>query len=204
LLCIIINIIHQISVACQVKVDTLGGTVSAEILVDHPQNTKETTFVRVDMGAPKILEENIAIQLENIQFVGSFISMGNPHLVTCVDDVKNFPVEVYGPQIEMHQSFPSRTNVEFIQIQGDSEIKMRVWERGAGETMSCGSGSCASVVAAITRGLINKERVTVHLLGGDLGIFWDRRNNKVFLEGPATTVFTGNIAITFDCSPTLQ
>jgi diaminopimelate epimerase len=115
--------------------------------------------------------------------------MGNPHAVIVVDNVTTFPVAYYGPMIENHHFFPKRTNVEFIEIMSPSEIKMRVWERGAGETMACGTGASAVVVAASLKGLTARS-VTVHLMGGDLFIEWSA-DNRVSMSGPAVEVFTG-------------
>ena len=120
--------------------------------------------------------------------------MGNPHAVIVVDNVMAFPVIYYGPLLEMHEIFPKRTNVEFIEILNPSEIKMRVWERGSGETMACGTGASAAVVASSLKGL-TKKNVTVHL-SGDLLIEWAKDNN-VYMTGPAEEAFTGQININF-------
>jgi diaminopimelate epimerase len=111
-----------------------------------------------------------------------------------VDDVDNFPVDKIGPLMENHQLFPKRINAEFVQVIDRNTLKMRVWERGAGETMACGTGACAVLVASVLNG-ISERRATVKLLGGDLIIEWDEKTNKVFKTGPATTVFEGVIHI---------
>ena len=119
--------------------------------------------------------------------------MGNPHAVIVVDNVMDFPVTYYGPLLEMHEIFPKRTNVEFIEILNPSEIKMRVWERGAGETMACGTGASAVAVASSLKGL-TKKNVTVHLTGGDLIVEW-AEDNHIYMTGTAEEVFTGQINI---------
>ena len=120
------------------------------------------------------------------------VSMGNPHAVTFVEDVRNYPVEVVGPLVEHHPAFPRRTNTEFIQVVSDSEIIFRVWERGAGATLACGTGACAAVVACMLNGKTGRS-VLVHLPGGDLDILWSETDNHVYMTGPATEVFTGEI-----------
>jgi len=160
--------------------------------------------VRVDMGEPRLLRseipmrgpENTKVISEPLKVGGkkievTCVSMGNPHCVTFVDDVEHYPVEKMGPQIENHPSFPARTNVEFAQIVNKEEIKVRTWERGCGETLACGTGSCASVVAAALNEK-GSRRATVHLLGGDLLIEW-LGDNKIFMTGPAEEVFEGKI-----------
>ena len=118
--------------------------------------------------------------------------MGNPHAVVFVDDVEHFPLDQFGPEFEFHPAFPKRVNAEFVQVINRHEVGMRVWERGTGETLACGTGACATAVACVLNGLTDEE-VTVHLLGGDLNIAWDRAANKVFMTGPAVTVFEGEL-----------
>jgi diaminopimelate epimerase len=117
--------------------------------------------------------------------------MGNPHAAVFVEDVAGFPVEEYGPEIEHHQMFPNRTNVEFVQVLGRDEVRMRVWERGVGETLACGTGASATAVASALKGLTGRE-VTVHLRGGDLRIEWGE-DNHVYMTGPGVEVFEGVI-----------
>jgi diaminopimelate epimerase len=119
------------------------------------------------------------------------ISMGNPHAVTFVEDVRSFPVEKIGPLVEHHEVFPRRTNVEFIHVLGPNELDMRVWERGAAETLACGTGACASLVAAARTGR-SERHATVHLPGGDLQIEW-AEDGHVYMTGPAVTVFEGEL-----------
>lgn len=158
--------------------------------------------VRVDMGEPgfarrvipmtgpedgEAIEEPVTVDGKTLAF--TCISMGNPHAVAFVGDPDAFPVETVGPMVERHALFPRRTNVEFIQVLGPEELKMRVWERGAGETLACGTGACASLVAAARTGRTGRS-ATVHLRGGDLQIEW-AENNHVYMTGPAVTVFEG-------------
>jgi len=175
------------------KLDTTGGKVHT---------------ARVDMGEPGLMRSEIPMRGDNTRVVGeplkvagkkieiTCVSIGNPHCVTFVDNVAGYPVEKMGPEIENHPSFPQRTNVEFVEVVSPREIKMRVWERGVGETLACGSGSCASVVA----GFLNERttrKVTVHLRGGDLLIEW-MGDNRVHMTGPAEEVFEGEVgAATF-------
>lgn len=122
------------------------------------------------------------------------VSMGNPHAVVFVEDVSSLELEKIGPLFENHARFPNRTNTEFVKVIDQETIEMRVWERGTGETLACGTGACASVVACILNGL-TKEQVTVKLLGGNLQILWDRKEDLVYMTGPASTVFEGEIEI---------
>ncbi len=146
---------------------------------------------RVTHHASRIVD--YPLQIEDREFKITCVSMGNPHAVIVVDDTANFPVAYYGPRIENHALFPQRTNVEFIEVPNSSEIVMRVWERGAGETMACGTGAAAVAVAAHLKGLIGRKAV-VHLAGGDLTIEWSG-DNHVYMTGPAVEVFTGEIEI---------
>lgn len=180
------------------EIETLAGIIRPERRDDQ---------VRVDMGVPEfnpydipldttVLDDRYSdevidypLEIEGEVFNISCVSMGNPHAVIVVDDVKTFPVSYFGPMIENNPLFPNRTNVEFIEVINENEIRMRVWERGAGETMACGTGATASAVIAAKKDLTKRD-VTVHLLGGDLYIEWDKEGS-VFMTGPATTVFDG-------------
>jgi diaminopimelate epimerase len=194
------------------KIETLAGIKHIE---------KKGGFIRVDMGEPILEPERIPIviskrktfasasrsgrqnskpiinyplQIKNRRFKITCVSIGNPHAVILVDDVRSFPVREYGPLIENHRIFPDRTNVEFIEILNRKNILMRVWERGAGETMACGTGASAITVASSLLGLIDRK-ATVHLLGGKLHIEWSENNNHVYMTGPAVKVFEGCIEI---------
>ncbi len=165
---------------------------------------KKVILVKVNMGAPELLAKNIPVISEQEQIINESIvvkgteyrmtcvSMGNPHAVVFVDDVDNLEINKIGPYFENHECFPKRTNTEFVKIIDSHTVQMRVWERGTGETLACGTGACATVVACILNGL-TKEQVTVKLLGGELEIFWDRNENLVYMTGPATHVFDGEI-----------
>lgn len=192
-----------------ITVDTLSGI---KTLVLHVQDDKVQSVV-VDMGAPNLNPEvipmaipghtaataiNIPIQItvdgEALDYEITGVSMGNPHGVVFVDDVHTLNLEKIGPHFEHHPYFPDRVNTEFVHVIDRSNIDMRVWERGSGETLACGTGSCASVVACIINGYTD-TKVTVHLLGGDLEIEYDEQHNTVFMTGPATTICTGEIDI---------
>jgi diaminopimelate epimerase len=161
------------------------------------------TSVRVDMGAPRLARSHIPMKgpdaprvvNEGLRVGGhryriTAVSMGNPHCVLFVEDVERAKVADLGPAIERHDLFPRRTNVEFAQIVGDGEIAMRVWERGAGETLACGTGASAALVAAVLNGLSPRKAV-VHLRGGDLKVNWNPEDDHVFIDGPAAEVFAG-------------
>jgi diaminopimelate epimerase len=166
--------------------------------------------VTVEMGPPLLAPAKIPTRLGDpagsgpvldvpLRVLGrdltvSSLSMGNPHCVVFVDDVDAAPVETLGPAIERHDAFPNRVNVEFVQVVGRAHLRQRTWERGAGETLACGSGACAAVVASILRG-VAEARVRVELRGGDLAIQWAGGAASVFMTGPAVTVFTGTLEL---------
>ncbi|MDE5586109.1 MAG: diaminopimelate epimerase, partial [Muribaculaceae bacterium] len=174
------------------EIDTLSGVK----IIDIAQEAKpgdEETWVTVDMGKPEIesLDETIELP-DGSLLTGSVISMGNPHFVCFSEEYpSDEKVIVKGPMAEKHQRFPDRSNIEFARLIRQNEVEMRVWERGSGETMACGTGACATAVAAISKGLTDNE-VTVHLRGGDLRISLDARGH-VLMTGPAATVFEGII-----------
>ena len=123
------------------------------------------------------------------------VSMGNPHAVVFLDeDIKNLEIEKIGPKFENHERFPERVNTEFMNVLDRNTMNLRVWERGSGETWACGTGTCASVVASVLNGF-TERKVLVHLLGGDLEIYWSEEDNHVYMTGPATTVFDGEISL---------
>ena len=182
------------------KIETLAGV--KELKLNLKEGKVDT--VRVDMGEP-ILEaekipvvssekmaKNLKLEIEEREFNFTCVSMGNPHAITFVENVENFEVEKYGSKIEVNKRFPKKTNVEFIKIVNKEYIKMRVWERGAGETLACGTGACASVVAGIINNLIERK-VTVELLGGILEIEWNKEDNHIYMTGPAVTVYEGEL-----------
>ena len=179
-------------------------TLEVETLAGIIRPGKDEDLVRVDMGEPILdgpaIPVNIEgrvmdrpISIDGREFLMTCVSMGNPHAVIFVDDVAGFPVTEVGPKIENHSLFTKRTNVEFVQIVSRDEVSMRVWERGSGETLACGTGACATVVASILKGFTNRE-VTVRLSGGALRIAWGA-DNRVIMSGPAVEVFEGSIEI---------
>lgn len=185
----------------RVSVETLAGIKYLDFQVEHGKVAQIT----VDMGTPELRAELVPVVSEQEQVINETIhaagkdwkmtavSMGNPHCVIFIDEpVKDFPLEEVGPQFESHERFPKRVNTEFIQVLDRKTVNMRVWERGSGETMACGTGACASAVAAILCGYTEDE-ITLHLLGGDLKVRWDREEDRVYMTGPATVVFDGEI-----------
>lgn len=171
------------------------------------QDEKVST-VKVNMGAPVLKaadipvislkgDEQESVIGEEIEVDGQIyqmtcVSMGNPHAVVFVDEVSSLPLEKIGPLFENHERFPKRVNTEFVKVLDDEHVEMRVWERGTGETMACGTGACAVTVACILNGL-TKEEITVKLSGGNLQVYWDRKENLVYMTGSADTVFEGEI-----------
>jgi len=165
-------------------------------------------MVKVDMGAPILKPAEIPVKTDSSMdsfinqpldvdgntFMVTCVSMGNPHAVVFVDDTKSLDIRKYGPVFETHPAFPEQVNTEFVQVISRNEINMRVWERGSGETLACGTGTCASVVACVLNGKTD-EKVTVHLLGGDLFIEYNRDNGTVWMTGPAEIVFDGEIGL---------
>ena len=146
--------------------------------------------VIAENGKEKIMDEPITVQGKEYKM--TCVSMGNPHAVIFMDDVTNLEIEKIGPFFENHERFPNRTNTEFVKVLDRKTVQMRVWERGTGETLACGTGCCATVVSCILNGLTD-DTVTVKLLGGELEITWDREADLVYMTGPATTVFDGEL-----------
>ena len=139
-----------------------------------------------------VVDESITVL--DKEYKMTCVSMGNPHAVVFVDDVKTFPLNEVGPYFENHKRFPNRTNTEFVQIVDRNHIKMRVYERGTGETLACGTGCCASAVACVLNGLTD-TKVYVEVLGGVIYIEWNREENQIYMTGPAVTVFEGEIDV---------
>ena len=187
----------------QISVETLGGIKYLDLTVEDGK----VSLVKVDMGKPELEADLIPIISEREQVIDepievdgkeyhmTGVSMGNPHAVIYVDDVKGLDLEKIGPKFENHERFPKRINTEFVHCIDRQTVEMRVWERGSGETLACGTGACAVAVSSIFNNLTD-TRVTVKLLGGDLQIEWDREKDRVFMTGPATVVFDGVIDIT--------
>ena len=183
----------------EIRVETASGIISPRLEKDGQ--------VTVDMGAPRFAAAEIpfvgnddviqTLEVGDRNFAVTVVSMGNPHCVQVVDDVDAFPVERFGPPIERHSRFPQRVNAGFMQVLGRQAIRLRVYERGAGETLACGTGACAAVVAGIRRGLLDSP-VRVATRGGELSIAWAGGLSPVFMTGPAVTVFAGEIDLPED------
>ena len=169
----------------------VGGSVQS-VTVDMGAPVLDPALIPVNVDASPVVAE--PIEVAGQRFEMTCVSMGNPHAVVFVKDTAGFPVEEVGRPFEFHPAFPERVNAEFVQVLGRDEVNMRVWERGTGETLACGTGACATAVACALNGLTDDE-VTVHLLGGDLRIRWDRERNRVFMTGPAATVFEGQMDV---------
>jgi diaminopimelate epimerase len=184
-----------------------ANNLSIETLAGIKYLRKTGELIEVNMGEPILEPEKIPVKISQQSAIVNYplkikdktfkitcVSMGNPHAVIVVKDVRSVPLSHYGPIIENHRLFPKRTNVEFIQISNKTNIKMRVWERGAGETMACGTGASASAVASALMGLTTRK-VTIHLPGGRLLINWSEEDNHVYMTGDAVKVFEGTIVI---------
>ena len=182
----------------EIRVGTKGGVIVPRIEADGQ--------VTVDMGIPQFEPTAVPfhaparaftyeLELPGKVVEVSVLSMGNPHAVQIVSDVETAAVETQGPQIERHARFPRRVNAGFVQIVDRRRVRLRVYERGAGETLACGTGACAAVVACITRGVLDRERVTVETRGGELSVSWAGEGQPVLMTGPAVTVFEGEIAL---------
>jgi len=180
----------------EITIDTLAGPIVAQ-LVDE-----QAGLVRVDMGVPRLLRGQIPmrgnpqeravsvpVQVAGKTFVGTAVSMGNPHFVIFVEDISQTPLESWGPLVETCADFPQKTNVEFVQVLAENTVRMRVWERGAGITQACGTGACATAVACILNGRTGTD-ITVQLDGGNLQIQWPGEQH-IWMSGPAKKVFTG-------------
>ncbi|MDM8268225.1 diaminopimelate epimerase [Barnesiella viscericola] len=182
----------------ELTLETLAGV---KHLTLHTKDNK-VERVTVDMGEPILSASDIPVNLpgspvvaypltiEGNLFATTCVSMGNPHAVIFLDDMDRYDLHHIGELIEHHALFPRRTNVEFVEVQSPQHLRMRVWERGAGETLACGTGACASLVAAVLNGKSDR-RATLHLLGGDLSIEWNEQNNRIYMTGGAVTVFEG-------------
>lgn len=184
----------------QYRIHTLAGVITPQLMSDGR--------VKVDMGMPRLLAAEIPttlctpdqkVILQPLEVAGkswdvTCVSMGNPHCITFVKDVAEIPLEIIGPKFEHHSVFPQRTNTEFIKVVRPNYLKMRVWERGAGITLACGTGACASVVAGVLSGKSDRY-CTVELPGGCLEIEWSEQDQRVYMTGPAMQVFTGRVSL---------
>ena len=185
-----------------ISVETLAGIKYLDFTIED----EKVKLVKVDMGSPELVPEKIPVVAEGNEAVDTpilvdgkeyrmtCVSMGNPHTVVYVDDVQGLDIEAIGPKFENHERFPRRVNAEFVKVIDRNTVEMRVWERGSGETLACGTGACAVAVASILNGY-TENKVTVKLLGGDLLIEWDREKNKVYMTGPAAVSFDGEIKL---------
>lgn len=185
----------------ELTIETLGaGAQTVQLTVE----SGKVQTVRVDMGAPilnglqvpttvdaeKVIEHPIEVDGREFRFTA--VSMGNPHCVIYVDDAANFDLAAWGPKLETHPLFPRKINVEFVTVKSRTHTDMRVWERGAGPTLACGTGACATVVSSVLNGYTDRT-ATVSLKGGDLLIEWNESDNHVYMTGPAAEVFRGSL-----------
>lgn len=182
----------------QISVETLGGIKYLDLTIDNGKAVR----IKVDMGKPilepakipVVSEGNIVLDepilVDGTEYRMTAVSMGNPHTVVYMDDIEHLEIEKPGPKFENHERFPNRVNAEFVKVLDRHTVQMRVWERGSGETLACGTGACAVAVACILNGL-TEDKVTVKLLGGDLLIEWDKEKDTVYMTGPAEVVFEG-------------
>lgn len=184
----------------EISVETLGGIKYLSLMVENGK----VSLVKVDMGSPIFVPEQIPVKagktdavdvpinVDGEEYRMTCISMGNPHAVVYLDEIRELEIEKIGPKFEHHPCFPNRVNTEFAHVIDRQTVEMRVWERGSGETLACGTGACAVAVSSMVNGLTD-DSVTVRLLGGDLKIEWDREKNVVYMTGPATVVFDGEL-----------
>ena len=191
---------HHLTDKTRISLETLGGIKYLDLNI---KNGKVESVV-VDMGEPVLTPEDIPVAVSGDQAVNiplevdgkvwymTCISMGNPHAVVFVDNTKDLDLEKIGPKFEKHPIFPEQVNTEFVHVIDRHTVDMRVWERGSGETLACGTGACATAMACILNHMTDDE-VLIHLLGGDLLIRYDRETNHIFMTGPAAEVFSGEI-----------
>ena len=192
---------HGMTRESALELETLAGIIRPQIISDD----RDSSLIRVDMGQPRFSRKDIPIRGDDPEAIAdqlkvngsryefTALSMGNPHCVIFVDDVRNYPVERIGPLIENHNLFPRRTNVEFVQVLSNNQARMRVWERGAGETLACGTGACAAAVACAVNNR-TARRVSMELTRGSLLIEWTG-DNRVLMTGPAVEVYSGEISL---------
>ena len=184
---------HGMTDKTSITVESFGKVKYLDLTVENGKVVK----VKVNTGKPELTAKEVPVVSENEQVIDeeiivkgksyrmTCVSMGNPHAVVFMDDVEHLAIEEIGPYFENHERFPNRTNTEFVQVIDGSHVKMRVWERGTGETLACGTGCCATAVACVL------NRLTVQVLGGEIEIYWDQKENLVYMTGPAVTVFEG-------------
>lgn len=173
-----------------ITLETLSGIKKLKLTVED----NKVTEVTVDMGSPVIEKEELTLQINDKEYTGTVVSMGNPHFVIFVDDMDKIDLKTVGSLLEKHPAFPERTNVEFVQVYTPNKVRMRVWERGSGITLACGTGACATAVAGILKRK-TRNKVNVLMDGGELTIRWSKSSSKkVYMTGGAVTVFEGSIA----------
>lgn len=200
---------HSMTDSKEISIVSAGRIKYLVLTTEKSERTsrgEEVTKVRVNMGNPILEPAEIPVKAEGCPVVGApivvqgieykmtCVSMGNPHAVIFMSGVSELDIEKIGPDFENHELFPKRTNTEFVEVIDRNNVNMRVWERGTGETLACGTGSCATAVACVLNGLTD-EKVNVHLLGGTLEIEWDRQADLIYMTGPATTVFEGEVRL---------
>lgn len=193
---------NKLTIKNKINVETLAGIKVLDMTIENGS----VVLVKVDMGEPILIPKNIPVysskdrfiaepvEIEGRNFAVTAVSMGNPHAISYVDDVENFPLYTLGPKMETHKLFPRKVNAEFVQVIDKKTLKMRVWERGAGETLACGTGASAVLVASVLNG-VSERAATIKLLGGDLSIEWSEADNHVYMTGPAVKVFDGEIDV---------
>ena len=189
---------HGMTDKTSITVESFGKVKYLDLTVENGKVVK----VKVNMGKPELTAKDVPVVSVHEQVIDeeiivkgksyrmTCVSMGNPHAGVFMDDVEHLAIEEIGPYFENHERFPNRTNTEFVQVIDDSHVKMRVWERGTGETLACGTGCCATAVACVLNHLTGAH-VTVQVLGGEIEIYWDQKENLVYMTGPAVTVFEG-------------
>ena len=189
---------HGMTDKTSITVESFGKVKYLDLTVENGKVVK----VKVNMGKPELTAKDVPVVSVHEQVIDeeiivkeksyrmTCVSMGNPHAVVFMDDVEHLAIEEIGPYFENHERFPNRTNTEFVQVIDDSHVKMRVWERGTGETLARGTGCCATAVACVLNRLTGAH-VTVQVLGGEIEIYWDQKENLVYMTGPAVTVFEG-------------
>ncbi len=186
----------------ELPIDTLSGTKLLHMMTDADNKVVEVT---VDMGEPILADKHQLstpdgsmqdgeVTIDHTNYRGTFVSMGNPHFINFINGVEGYDVQTNGIRLEQAQIFPERCNIEFAEIRPDGSIRMRVWERGSGITMACGTGACATAVAAALTGRAGRTS-TIVMDGGQLTIVWNENDNHIYMTGPATTVFTGTIEL---------
>ena len=197
---------HGIADKTSISIATRSGIKYVDLTVKDGK----ASLVKVNMGSPILQAKQIPVVADTEQVIDSpitvdgreyhitAVSMGNPHAIVYMDDIDHMEIEKIGPSFENHINFPDRVNTEFVEVLDEHTVKMLVWERGSGETLACGTGACAVTVASVLNNKVDgSQPVTVKLLGGDLSIFWNQEENLVYMTGPATTVFDGEIDLGF-------